>query len=82
MLDKKGNSNTPERIELLNCFIALFGKYRIKAITADREFIGEVFFNHRKKEAICFVIRLKKSEITTNSKGLEEDIDTLFYHKG
>ena len=41
MLDKRGNSNSHERIELINRFIGLFGKDIIESIVADREFVGE-----------------------------------------
>ena len=34
MLDKKGNSNTTERIELLNEFIQLFDEYKIDYLSA------------------------------------------------
>ncbi len=64
MLNKKGNSNTCERIQLLNRFIRLFGKDRIEALTADREFIGKDFFDYLDQQGIPFVIRIKKSEIT------------------
>ena len=40
MLDKRGNSNSKERIELINRFIRLFGKEVIESIVAYREFIG------------------------------------------
>lgn len=80
MLNKKGNSDTAERMDLLNRFILLFGKNRIEVLTADREFIGGAFFGYLIKEGIPFAIRLKKSEITTNSKGLQVNIDGLFHH--
>lgn len=80
MLDKKGNSNTQERKALLNRFIRLFGRERIDVLTADREFIGKEFFAYLKETCIPFVIRLKKSEITTNSQGLDVSIDGLFHH--
>ena len=41
MLDKRGNSNSKERIDLVNRFIRLFGKEVIKCIVADREFVGQ-----------------------------------------
>ena len=80
MLNKKGNSNTAERIELVSRFIRIFGKERIKGLLADREFIGGDWFGWLNEEALPFIIRLKKSEITTNSRGLEVDIHGLFFH--
>ena len=41
LLNKKGNSNSEERISLIDRFIKLFGKDCIDCIMADREFVGE-----------------------------------------
>ena len=41
MLDKRGNSNTSERIALVQDFIDHFGKDRIDCLLADREFVGD-----------------------------------------
>ena len=43
-LPKKGNSNTTERIELLEKFIHIFGVDTIDRLLGDREFIGETWF--------------------------------------
>ena len=40
LLDKKGNSNTQKRIELIKDFIKWFGKDCIDCLLADREFVG------------------------------------------
>ena len=40
MLDKKGNSNTDERIDLMEQFYALFPHVQVRCLTTDREFIG------------------------------------------
>src|SRR5690349_16440924 len=40
LLDKKGNSDTQERIALLKKFINCFGKDCIAGVLADREFVG------------------------------------------
>ena len=40
MLEKKGNSNTKERVDLLSEFIELFKEHKIAYLSADREFIG------------------------------------------
>lgn len=42
MLDKKGNSNNYERIELLCNFMNWFGKDSIDCQLADREFVGSL----------------------------------------
>jgi len=43
-LDKAGNSNTTERLDLLKQFDEIFGFHRIKSLIADREFVGEKWF--------------------------------------
>ena len=45
MLDKRGNTNHLERAELIERFIKQFGKDNIEMILADREFVGELWFN-------------------------------------
>lgn len=40
-LNKRGNSNSRERMALLQRFIDRLGKSRIKGLLADREFIGD-----------------------------------------
>lgn len=76
---KKGNSETTERIALLEKFITLFGKHCIAGILGDREFIGHDWFGWLIQQKIPFHIRIKKNTITTNSRGLSVDIDALFY---
>lgn len=45
-LDKAGNSNAQERIDLLDKFDKLFVCSRIKRLFADREFIGEKWIRY------------------------------------
>ena len=40
-LSKQGNSNTAERIELLERFLGIFGLSKIAYLVADREFVGK-----------------------------------------
>jgi hypothetical protein len=79
LLDKKGNSDTAERIELIQTFINQFGRHCIRGLLADREFIGKDWFAWLLREKIPFNIRIRNNTITTNSRGLEIDIDALFY---
>ncbi|PTN10483.1 hypothetical protein C8N47_101132 [Mangrovibacterium marinum] len=41
LLPKFGNSNTNERIELIQRYMHLFGHEALDCLTADREFVGE-----------------------------------------
>jgi len=79
LLDKKGNSDTEERIEIVTKFVEQFGKDNIAGILADREFIGDKWFGFLIEERLPFYIRIKNNIVTTNAHGLEVDIDELFY---
>jgi hypothetical protein len=51
-LTKRGNSNTQERIRLIERFLKVFGVDKIQTLTADREFVGFKWFNWLIKEDI------------------------------
>ncbi|HZL11770.1 MAG TPA: hypothetical protein VFC65_17450 [Prolixibacteraceae bacterium] len=57
MLPKFGNSNTNERIELIERFIHLFGADALDCLTADREFIGEKWIKYLNDQQIQYYIR-------------------------
>lgn len=59
-LDKRGNSNTQERIDLINQFIEGFGKVRIAGLLGDREFVGNDWFAYLLDQQIPFDLRIKK----------------------
>lgn len=61
MLEKRGNSNQKERIDLIKRFVSIFGHKCIKSLTADREFIGEDWFQFLVENKIDFQIRIPKS---------------------
>lgn len=68
-LPKKGNSNTKERIELLNRFIAVFGAHKIDCLLADREFIGKAWFEYLISHHIRFHIRIKRDMKISRTNG-------------
>jgi len=54
----------------MESFLEVFGKQRIKSITADREFIGAKWLAWLKEQGIDYVIRLKeKGQYISNSRG-------------
>ncbi len=61
MLDKRGNSNSKERIDLINRFISLFGKGVIESIVADREFVGEQWLEFLNRNRIRYYIRIRNN---------------------
>jgi hypothetical protein len=68
MLSKKGNSNTKERKELIQKVLALLGKQEIKALLADREFVGKEWFAFLRKEGVSFRIRIRENFLIHGSK--------------
>jgi hypothetical protein len=46
LLDKRGNSNTDERIDLMQEFYALFPEHQLVFLATDREFIGQDWLSY------------------------------------
>jgi len=78
-LDKKGNSNTAERIALMDKFLATFGRDCIACLTADREFIGHKWFTYLRKEKIMFRIRIRQNFQVAGKKG-QIPVMAIFQH--
>lgn len=79
MLDKRGNSHTGERIELIKQYISWFGKDTIDCLLADREFIGEDWFDFLNKNNIKYYIRLRNNfKVYCFDKNEEKPVFWLF----
>ncbi len=61
MMDKFGNSNTLERIELLNQYNELFGFETIDVLVADREFVGSEWLDYLNTNEIAYHIRIREN---------------------
>jgi len=61
LLNKKGNSNSEERISLIDRFIKLFGKDCIDCIMADREFVGEKWIGYLNGNSLRYYIRIRNN---------------------
>ena len=61
MLNKRGNSNTQERIDLINRFIMLFGRECIGSVVADREFVGRLWLGFLNDNHIRYYIRIRNN---------------------
>jgi len=61
MLDKRGNSNTKERIELMDSYIKWFGINTIDCLLCDREFIGKDWLNYLNINGIKYHIRIRNN---------------------
>ena len=79
MLPKRGNSNTQERIDLIERFIRLFGKDSIDSLVADREFVGEKWIDYLNREQIRYYIRIRNNfKVYLPQKGKEIKVSWLF----
>lgn len=78
LLPKKGQSDTEERIEIINRFIHAFGKDKIAGLLTDREFVGVEWFSYLIREEIPFFGRIKNNSLATNTRGEATRVDVLF----
>lgn len=60
LLPKAGNSNTEERKALMRRFLRLVPPEKIKAVLADRAFVGKDWIGFLHDEGVPFYIRVKK----------------------
>jgi len=61
MLDKSGNSDTAERIAIINRYIRLFGLHTIDCLLADREFVGKNWIAYLNHNQIRYYIRIREN---------------------
>lgn len=81
MLPKRGNSNSQERINLLNRFIKLFGKDVIDCVLADREFVGDTWMMYLNNQNIPYYIRIRSNfTVFIPDKQEERKAHWLFNH--
>lgn len=71
-LNKKGNSDTEERKQLLRRFLKLFGAPKIEYLTADREFVGEEWLDWLLRHNIPINLRIKKNTLIDDGTGQAE----------
>ena len=58
--DHRGNSSTAQRIDLIEQYLRIFKVSSIKALLADREFVGNEWINYLVEKTVPFVIRLRE----------------------
>ena len=78
VLDKAGNSNTKERIAILEHVLRLFGVDKIASLLADREFIGDAWLAWLQEKAIPFHIRIRSNIKIANTRGCMVKARELF----
>lgn len=69
VLNEKGCSDSQERKEILQKFIAEFGFESIRFVTADREFCSKAWLEYLIENRISYRLRIKASYQITNAKG-------------
>ena len=62
-LEKKGNSSSDERIDLLQHFFELVKPRDISFFLADREFVGVSWLNYLDTRHVPFAIRIRKNSL-------------------
>jgi hypothetical protein len=78
ILEKKGCSDTPERIALMREFGRIFGYRAIAYLCADREFIGKDWFSYLRSQEADFPIRVRENTKVKNGRGQLVNIWRLF----
>jgi hypothetical protein len=70
MLDKRGNSNSGERMDLLERFEKVFPNTEIRCLTGDREFVGKEWVTFLLMlKPLPFRLRLRHSDRISSSSG-------------
>ena len=69
VLEKRGNSNTAERIASMERFLAVFGRERIAHLLADREFVGRAWLGYLQAQGIGFRLRIEQDTRIANAQG-------------
>lgn len=79
LLDKKGNSDTRERLALVDKLLTLVDAEAIEAIVADREFTGKDWFKGLRKRKLVFVMRVRNNT-RISSKGKTRSAQQRYDH--
>jgi hypothetical protein len=82
VLDRPGNSGAPERIALMERYIARYGAGSIALLLADREFIGAEWFNWLTENDIPFAIRMREGQRATTAEGRSGTLKSLLVGPG
>jgi hypothetical protein len=78
LLDKQGNSNSTERMDLFNQFLERFGDREIACLTADREFVGKDWFGYLLQDPLTpFRIRIRENHKLSDGR-LSRKVRGLF----
>lgn len=79
VLGKKGNSDTAERLTLIDTLLEHVEAERVEAVVADREFIGQAWFRGLKARDLAFVMRVRNNTLI-GSKGVTRSATGRYGH--
>ena len=79
LLDKQGNSDTSERLALLDSLLTLVSAEHIEAIVADREFTGKLWLRGLEERKLVFVMRVRNNTLI-GSKGRTHSANVRYDH--
>ena len=77
ILGRAGNSDTAQRVALMERYLSVFEVSTIKFLLADREFIGAQWLDFLHKNNIPFVIRIKANKIVTTQDRQTKNLSSL-----
>lgn len=77
LLGHAGSSATTQRIALMERYLRLFGASSIRALLADREFVGAEWMQFLNKNNVPFVIRIKEDMLIHLADGTRRQFRTL-----
>lgn len=60
-LERRGNSNSQQRLQVLDTILSVVPTHRIEALLGDREFIGDEWFYGLKARKVPFVMRIREN---------------------
>lgn len=63
LVDKRGNSNTTERKEIIDVLLEVISVENIKYLFCDREFVGKEWLQYLKQIKIHYILRIKDNYI-------------------
>lgn len=81
VLDRDGTSTMAQRQELLERYLKLFGASSIRILLADREFIGNQWFEFLIENDISFAIRVPESLLVSLAGGQVVSLASMTRHR-
>jgi hypothetical protein len=82
MIDGRGNSNTRDRIALMQRYLDLFGAESIRFLLADREFVAHDWMDFLNENNIPFAIRMRGDLRVTTEEGHDLTLDAHLRGRG